>query len=347
MKKALLLLASLGMAGVSRADVAWEHRGTLKIGTEPVAYLSLKNEWSGQKHRAAFLFDASKFANEFSFSESGPSKVRGEFHVVERLDDDRLILSSPDTKTYIDEPYKSLKGRLRLNFWEALGSDLSATDVPELTPEQRARLGQELRAVITPLTKSMTRTYFRAIPGTKIIKGLNSRGFRFTSMVNVGSKNSPEWIRTAAEWWLADVQASDEEISNYVQSVSAIMKDGGGPTASMWLNEQFPVLWEAMPVQAHQALSSLLGSTNSSNPKFQGTPVRFYVTLSPPAVVEMGMGGDIRFALELSKRNTDGVNSALFEAPAGGDRIEVEPFLGMARNLIKMSKGQIEKMLNE
>jgi hypothetical protein len=347
MKKVLFLLATLGTAATAHADVAWEHRGTVKIGADPIAYFSLKNEWSGQKHRAAFLFDASKFANEMAFSDNGPGKVRGEFHVVERLDDDRLILSSPGTKTYIDEPYKNLKSRLRINFWEALGSDLSATDVPELTPAQRARLGQELRAVITPLTKATTRTYFRALPGTKTIKGLNSRGYRFTSMVNVGSKNAPEWVRTAAEWWLADEQASDEEVSNYFTSVQDIMKDSGGPTASMWINEQWPVLWEAMPVEAHRALASLIGTPDSTNYGFQGTPVRFYATISPPAVAEMGLGGDIRFALELSKRSTDGVNSALFEAPAGGDRIEVEPFLGMARNVIKMSKGQIEKMLDQ
>ncbi|RYG63787.1 hypothetical protein EON80_20520, partial [bacterium] len=321
MKKDLFLLALLGTAGaaasgVAHADVAWEHRGTIKLGKEPVAYLSLKNEWSGQKHRASLLFDASKFAKEMSFSADGPQKARGEFHIVERLDDDRLILSSPDSKSYIDEPYKSLKGRLRLNFWEALGSDLSATDVPELTPAQRARLGQELRGVITPLTKSKSRTYFRAIPEKKTINGLNSRGYRFTSMVNVSTdKNAPEWIRTSAEWWLADEQATDEEIRDFTQAVNAIKKDSGGPTASMWINEYTPVLWEAMPVEAHQALASIIGAPDSAKYGFQGTPVRFYVTVSPPPAAEIGMGGSLRFALELSKRSTTAVDTTLFEPP--------------------------------
>jgi hypothetical protein len=363
MKKALLSLAllgtsGLGASGIAHADVTWEHRGTLKLGTTPLAYFSMKNAWSGQKHHTSVVVDATKIASELGMADmasaamgnlgaSGkPKQVRGEFQVIERLDDDRIIMSSPGIKSYIDEPYKNLKGRLRLNFWEALGSDLSAEEVPELTPQQRARLGQEMRAVISPLTRKLTRTYFRALPEKRTISGMSSHGYRFTSMVNVSpEKSQGEWVRTVAEWWLADEVASDDEIRAFTQSANEIHKAGGGPTASMWLNEQMPVMWEAMPVEAHQALATLIGAPGSSKYGFQGTPMQLFVTVSPPPVAQMAIGGDVRFSVVLSKRDTSSIDSAAFEAPTGSERIEVEPFLGMARNLMKMGKGELDKLL--
>ncbi|PQV62746.1 hypothetical protein B1R32_12331 [Abditibacterium utsteinense] len=350
MKKHLLWLAVVASGAASttsaRADVVWNHRGSVKMGSSPLVSFSLRNEWSGEKHRALLGVDASNAVKTIAPANTKPAKA--EMQIIERLDDDHLIISSPQSKTYFDEPYKSLKGRLRLNFWEALGSDLSAENVPQLTREQRQRLGQELRAVITPLTKNVSRTYFRAIPEKRIIGGLSSRGYRYTSMVNVSTdKKSPQWVRAAAEWWLADGLAGDEEIRSFTQSANQIKLDGGGATASMWANETYPILWEAAPVEAHQALASLIGNFDSPNFGFQGTPVQFFVTFTPPPTAQMGMGGDVRFSLELQNRSTDNVNSAIFEAPTGAQRIEIEPFLGMARNFIKMGRGQIEKMMNQ
>ncbi|HEX9997695.1 MAG TPA: hypothetical protein VGB45_11170 [Abditibacterium sp.] len=347
MKKILFLLPLLAFGGAARADVAWEHRGTVKIGnSSPLVYFLLKNEWSGQKHRAAFTVDASKAFNAMAPSNSKP--VRANVQMIENLADDRLILGSLDSKTFIDEPYKSLKGRLRLNFWEALGSDLSPTEVPQLTRAQRARLGQEIRAVVSPFTRKVMRTYFRALPEKRTINGLVSRGYRFTSMVNVATKKgSQEWVRANAEWWLADAQTGDDEIRAFTQSANQIKIDGGGPTASMWLNEQFPIIWEAAPVEMHQALASLIGDSAGANFGYQGTPVQFFLTVSPPPVAQMGIGGDFRFAVELTKRDTANVDTTLFNAPADAKRIEIEPFLGVARNFIKMGRGQLEKMLDQ
>lgn len=347
MKIAPLLVALLGMASAARADVAWEHRGTVTIGAgKPVAFLLLKNEWSGQKHRTALTFDATKAAR--LMGQAGGKPVRAQMQLIERLDDDRVLLSLPDNKTYIDEPYKSIKGRLRLNFWEALGSDLTANDIPELTPAQRARLGQELRAVISPLTRKNTRTYFRALPERRTIGGLASRGYRYTSLINFSAKKSePQWVRTAAEWWIADEVAGDEEIRTFTQNASALKAEGGGSTASMWLNEWAPVLWQAAPPEAHQALASFIGETSSPRFGFQGTPVRFTATVSLPPAAQMGLGGDIRLNLNLTRRDTASVDSALFEAPGGSQKVAIEPFLGIARNFIKMGRGQIDRMLDQ
>ncbi len=352
MKKSPFLLAVLA-AGIAtfatpltraRADVTWTHAGSVKIGASPVLSFSLKNEWSGQNHRTLLAVDATKAMQ--SIAPANTKAAKGEVQLIERLGDDHLIISSSQSKTYLDEPYKSLKGRLKLNFWEALGSDLSADNVPQLTKEQRQRLGQELRATLTPFTKSAVRTYFRAIPEKRVINGLSSRGYRFTSAVNTSTdKKTPQWVRTAAEWWLADGLAGDEEVRAFTQSANQIKIDGGGASASMWANETYPILWEAAPVEAHQALASLIGDSDSPNFGFQGTPVQFYVTITAPPIAQAGMGGDIRFALELQNRGTDSVNAAIFEAPTGSQRIEIEPFIGMARNLIKMSRGQLEQML--
>lgn len=337
-----LMLALSGAP--ARADVTWNHVGSVKLGNSPLVSFSLQNQWSGEKHRAFLSVDATKAMKTMAPSNS--QLVRGDVQIIERLDDDHLILSSSASKNYIDEPYKSLKGRLRLNFWEALGSNLSADNIPELTPEQRRRFGQEIRALWSPFTKSISRTYFRPIPETRTIGGLSSRGYRYTSMFNASlEKNSPQWVRVTAEWWLADGQAGDEEIRAFTQSANQIKTEGGGATASMWANEYAPILWQAAPEEAHQALASLIGETNSPNYGFKGTPVQFYLTITPPPSAQMSMGGDIRFALELKNRSTSGVSPAVFEAPGGSQRIEIEPFLGVARNFIKMGRGQLEQLM--
>ena len=346
MKKSLFLLPILAMCGAARADVAWEHRGTVKIGSgAPAVHFLLKNEWSGQKHRVALTADATKAFNSMAPSNSKP--VRSNVQMIEDLAADRLILASQESKTFIDEPYTTLKSRLRINIWELYGSDLSATDVPELTPAQRARLGQEIRAALSPFMRKFTRTYFRALPEKRTINGLVSRGYRFTSMVNTGTQSGgQEWTRANAEWWIADFQSGDDEIRAFTQSANQIKLNGGGPTASMWANEQAPILWESAPVEAHQALASMIGTSGSQNFGYQGTPVQFFLTISPPPAAQMGMGGDFRFAVELTKRETSAVDSALFVAPTDSKRIEVEPFLGMARNFIRMGRGQLEAMMD-
>ncbi len=348
MKKFPLLLAVLAGLGAAtpqaHADVAWNHVGSIKIGKTPLVSFTMQNQWSGADHRVAFSADASKMVGAIAPSNTKPA--RGEVQIIERLDADRLIISSPGNKNYLDEPYQSLKGRLRLNFWEALGSNLNPDTIPELTPVQRQRLGQELRAVLTPFTKKLTRTYFRALPNRRVINGISSRGYRFTSAVNLsGQKKRPEWTRVAAEWWLADGLAGDEEIRTFTQNANRIKGEGGPRTASMWVNEYAPVLWQAAPEEAHRALDSLIGAPASPNYGFRGTPVQFFVTISAPPAMAMGMGGDVKLALELKDRNTNGVAPTIFEAPSAGQRIEIEPFLGVARNFIKMGRGQIEKMM--
>ncbi len=348
MKKSFLLLTVVGASAFTsaRADVTWNHSGSVKVGNSPLVIFSLKNEWSGEKHRTLVAVDATRAMKTMAPSNTKP--VRGEMQLIERLDDDHLILSSPQSKTYIDEPLRSLKGRLRLNFWEALGSNLSAENIPELTPVQRQRFGQEIRALWTPFTKNISRTYFRSIPERRVINGLSSRGYRYTSMFNASmDKKSPQWVRAAAEWWLADGLAGDEEVRTFTQSANQIKREGGGATASMWANEYSPILWEAAPVEAHQALASLIGESSSPNFGFQGTPVQFYLTVSPPPTAQMSLGGDIRVALELKNRSTESVSSTVFEAPQGAQRVEIEPFLGIARNFIKMGRGQLEKMMSK
>lgn len=342
---AILVAASLG-ATSAHADVAWHHVGSIKIGKMTIASFTMQNQWSGTDHRVVLNADATPMVKMMAPSDTTPAK--GGLQIIERLDADRLIVSSPQSKLYVDEPLKSLKGRLRLNFWEALGSKLSPDNIPELTPEQRRRLGQEIRAVLTPFTKNITRAYFRALPGRRVINGLSSRGYRYTTAVNVSSqKTRPEWVRAAAEWWLADNLAGDDEIRTFTQSANQIKREGGPVSASMWANEYYPVLWEAAPDEAHQAFASLVGAPGSPNYGFQGTPVQFFVTVSGPPAMQMGMGGDVKFSLELKNRHTNPATSALFEAPSGGQRIEIEPFLGTARNFIKMGRAQIEKMMGQ
>jgi hypothetical protein len=346
MKNAFFLLPLLAMATAARADVAWEHRGTVTIGTgSPVAFMLLKNEWSGSNHRAALTLDATKAASMMGPFNNKP--VRAQVNLIERLDDDRILLSLPDNKTYVDEPLKSLKGRLRLNFWEALGADLSPSDIPELTLAQRQRLGREIAGLVSPLTRKFTRNYFRALPEKRTIGGLSSRGYRFVSLTNFSAKKSePQWVRTTAEWWLADELEGDQEIRAFTQNANQ-SRGSGGTTASMWLNEMPQILWQAAPPQMHEALASLVGESSSSGFGFTGTPVQFFVTVTPPPSMQMALGGEVRLALQLTKRDSAPLDSTIFEAPGGHEKVAIEPFLGMARNVIKMGRTEIDKMLKQ
>lgn len=357
MKKVVTTLSLLALAGTlgshtARADVTWEHGGKVTIGDkkpETVLNFYMRNVWKGQRQRSSVFVDASvleKMAPAGAMSEipmAGGAPKKGEVVMVQRLDDDRILGWSPQARQYIDEPLRSLPKRLRLNVWEKLDPSISATDIPQLTPEQRARLGAEVRAAVSPITKKLTRFYFRPLPEKRVINGMNSHGYRLTAMINGGSEG---WVRISSEWWLADEMPGDEEVRSFVQSAFQIKKEVGGPTASMWLNEIPYVVLAAFPKEFHQAWHSFVGEQSTTSYGFQGTPVQFFLTVTPPPVARM-MTGDIRLTVELKKRDTTAVDDTLFDAPKDYKRVEIEPFLKMAENGMKMAQDELQKKMEE
>lgn len=335
------LTLSLALPGAC-ADVTWEHTMTVKIGQPgtaipPTIQANIINQWSGVKHRTEVQLQSPTSA-EMGLGE-------GELSMTQDFEADRFLVVAGPLNSYMSEPLSTLPDRVRLNFWPNLGSDLSGDDIPQLTVEQRRRMGRELNAVVMPFLKKGAKFYFRALPIQRFQKGLGSRGYRMTALVNSGTKEQPSWVRMAAEWWIADDNMpGDESVSAFLNRAIQFKKEAGGPTVSMWLNEIAPILFFAQPTEFLQAWQTLIGKQGAENYGFQGTPVRMFLTVTPPPA-ERAMGGDVRVALQLKRREVGPIDSAVFDPPGEMNRVELEPFLEKARAAMKKGAKQMEEMM--
>ena len=332
------------LAGSARADVTWEHTAQVSLGTgTPVVTMNLRNDWSGQNHRARLSFDASAMG--------AGAQGRGTVDVIERLGDDRLVLSLRNpTNTgaafYVDEPYTTLQERLRINFFEAFDPQFAAhaEPVPALTDEQRKRLGQELRAYIKPFQQQFSRQYFRALDEKRTINGLECRGYRYTSITLVPKKvaGSDQSVRMESEFWIASNQPGDDEIASFTTAANKLKS--GPQTVSMWLNEAFPILAEAMPDETQNAIAALIGRKGEANYGFRGTPVQFFVTVKlPPDGAPMPGMDSIRFAANLTRHSNDPIPARAFASPIDGTHIELQPFLDVVKNGLKQARQKLQQ----
>ncbi len=346
----LLLGATLLCAAAARADVSWQHSGSISANNRTLLTFQFDNSWSGANHRALLKYDATPMADT-SAAMGGPmmgdQMAKGQINFIERLDDDRVILAVPTANTYIDEPYSTLRARTRLNIWEGLNPVLGKGEVPELTDAQRERLGAELRAVVSPFARRLTRTYYRPLPNRRVINGLDSRGYRYTTLFNASGKaGGNNWTHVTAEWWLAEMLPGDDEIVSFTQRANKVKSDGGPPTQSMWLNEYFPVLWQTAPPELHRAIESVTGVEGTQNYGFGGTPAMFTVFGQiPPA--KGGKATTFRFTLNLKNRSQTAVAPAVFATPTGLKRQPIEPFLQLIQNQMRKTRLQVEKSLDK
>jgi hypothetical protein len=341
------LCLTFGLASTkAHADVMWQHKGKVSIAGEELVSFNMYNAWSGDNHKTTIKFDASKVAAMAGARAAGkPSRF--EVSLVQRLGDDRLLAYSPQAKAYLDEPYSTLKPRLRFNLWEGIDEELANEEtIPELTPAQRQRLGKELRASLSLITKRISRNYFRALPQKRTIQGMEAQGYRFTTKFNIGTQpNKQEWISISSELWTVPAGDSDSEITSFVTRANALYKAGGPPTVSMWTNEMFPVLWEAAPKEFHAYFEKLAGSKEAENFGFTGTPVQFFITASPPPAQQLA-AGSLRFSMELTKHTTSPVGTAMFEAPAGYRRQQLEPMLQLLRNMQRQAQSTFNEVMD-
>lgn len=350
-KTSFLLVGATLLTGVAaRADISWQHSGKVTVNGQKAVTFDFANSWSGANHHAQFQYDATWMADKSAIS-GGPmmtdEMARNQISFIERLDDDRLVVAIPGIKTYIEEPYSTLKARLRFNIWEGLDPSLNKGEVPELTDMQRERLGHEVRAALSPFTKRLTRIYFRELPNRRTIKGLNCRGYRYTTLVNTSGVKGGQWTRMAAEWWLADVLPGDQELIDFTQRANKL-KAAGPLTQSMWANEYLPVIWQVAPPELHRALESMIGAQGSANYGFQGTPAQLFVTVElPPTRYMRSKSENIRFALELKSRDQSAVKPALFETPTDLKRQPIEPFLQMVKTSMTKLRKEVEKGLDD
>jgi hypothetical protein len=375
MKNLPLLLLTVGvLAPLARADEAssesekltstsqflsWEHTLTTRTAKSKnaVARLKIYNNWTPDRHRLLVKYNvlglgaqhnwvSEKIGPAFSMPDFDASRIasRASYHygalgIVTRHDDDRLIAYSSeagDHGEYFSEKKSALLKRLRFDPWKKLAPELSKTDPPSLTLEQRRRLGGEVRAVLRPILKDVFKAYFRAVPQPRRFnvsgEAIEARGYRLSVLINSGDRyDGAQWMRANFEWWLAPSTPGDDAARAFGAKSFVAMRQLHGPTTSMWINEMLPVMWQLMPAELHQAVATLMptGLPSVANPSASpGAPVYAAMTLSPAKGQEkFDDTGTIRVELQMVKREMRALDAKIFEAPPEYEKESLEPIL--------------------
>lgn len=346
--------AALG-AKTARADVTWEHIGTLQSSfkpAQPLMQVKMYNTWTTQRHRLllnyAFAPSVAKRAGQMERgmpsmpkipmlqsqklqslmpSDVAPPKLFGSVGFIQRLDDDRVLAYESQTKMMVSEKRLALMQRLRFNPWKKLAPELANEAAPQLTNEQRTRLQAELGALTSPIRKRISKVYFRQLPGTRTYGTQIGNGYRLTQLVNAGGiKKNQSWMRIVTEWWIAPESANDADITAFHAQTQRDRKALGGVTNSMWINEYIAL--SAIPTDPilRAAWSSLQIPADAPAGAFRGTPLLLTSKITLPPLQRAQMG-DILFTLRLAKRNEDTLANTVFEAPKGYKTQDIQPAL--------------------
>ena len=171
-----------------------------------------------------------------------------------------------------------------------------------LTQRQRNRLGAEVRSTYRPFIKDNFKAYFRPLTARRNFNGMNARGYRMAWLLNTGDKENPAWARVKTEWWIADSQEGDELVRTFTDRSRDFVREMGGPTQSMWLNEFYPVMYQMLPQEIHQSVETFMPRMGQPNTGFSGTPLRIYLTVVPPPLFRSQ--GELRADVELISRST-------------------------------------------
>ncbi len=414
-------LCALALPGVARADLTWEHRLSVRLGSsekaKPIASVTLRTQWQGTSEdpnvaaRMRLLLRASAkdfdklpplpfglpggrspgeepvypwadaWANNVlpggslslrallpeapllalagrQVSQAASAQAAGarakrkpaepvEAALVTDLASDRFVAYLSSQRTSLGGPLRPTLKRVRFDPWKKLAPALSQQAPEELTRSQRARLGAEVRSVYRPFLKNELKLYFRALDQTRTINGQQARGYRLAMLVNTGgsggsSGSPPEWAQVRAEMWLAPEQEGDALIRSFNRQSRDMRKALGGDSASMWLNELYPVLWQMMPQEILQAAETIAPPEGAPNEFFGGTPVLVHLTFTPPPVQRMAIG-ETRIDLSLVSRSTQAIAPAAFEVPAGYKAEPLEPLLKKYEKSIDDAYTQFDK----
>jgi hypothetical protein len=363
-------LTLLGSVSSARADLGWEHVGTLRFSAikTPVMRVKMYNSWTPSRHRllvsysvhgapgmnlmppnmatfaesmplesalgftgaepVAPLFRALTAAQKKSMPRSSAMpdiKNFGSFALVQNIDNDRVLAYDSQTKHYVSESRRELLRRTTFDPFKTTAPRLSREAPPEFTPEQRRRMADELGAISKPFKERLQRTYFRALTENRTVAGLAGRGYRLTQMTNLGGHKNPQWMRVNMEWWVASETEGDEAVRLYRAAARKNIEGIAWPTTSMWLREYIKLAQEPTDDVTRQARDSFMGG-GSDNGGLNATPLSMAITVLPPPL-QRAQTGDIRFELNLVRRDTFDVAERVFAQPAGYTRFDMQPFL--------------------
>jgi hypothetical protein len=373
-------VAGIGTGNVARADLTWEHTGSVRFSgmKQPLVQFKSFTNMTPQRTRILFKYDASaalgslpagmepKLPGSFPMGGAMPTEtaaahkatskvpllaqmeppnnempvnpLQGSVTLVQRFDDGQFIGFTSFTKQYVGEPIKEMLEKTRFDPWKKLAPKLSKEEPPSFTPQQRARLGAEVRALIWPFMKSHVKTYFRALPEKRTFNGIEGHGYRFTTMINTQPPFAEyeQWVRLAAEWWVADNLPGDEVVGQVREAaVNAVGRDPKRST-SIWMNEMPWVMWEMLPEEVQMAAYTLMPRPDAAvdSPEFRraNTPLYAAFTIVPPPEMK-DKNGDLRMEVKLTKRSLETLPDRVWQAPADYKRVPLDDIMKQFQKL--------------
>lgn len=360
--------ACAASASVALADVpavSLEYAGSSRVQgiTKPI--VTFKNYTSVEDGRIRkltnYIINAPKMplsAKEESKSplaflaHAGAYNTGGIGVMIDRKND-KFMLFSSEAKSYIEQPYREFLKQIRFDPFSKVAPNLSKEAPPELTKEQRQRLGAEVNAVAKAFLKNNVKVYFHALPKSrnfKVLDGVPTHGYRMTILFNKSKAGQPaRWGKVASEWWVADSLPGDDMIRDFTGGMFDDIKNNGGLTTSMWLNESLPLIWNSLPQQFRDAVETIMPLPPAKDAWYKGTLVYLAVTAdlrktnaAHPVIS--------RTEITLTKRSTGAIRDSIFLPPAGYQKMDIDFLLNIYKGLsasILDSNGPMGKMLQD
>ena len=170
------LFAGAATGAAARADVAWQHSGRIAWGTgaraETLATFDFNNQWSGANHRTFLRYDATSMAETAMMESPTADDAMAQRPTVAHRaiwTTTALIFVAPGAESYLDEPYSTLKSRLRLEYLGRFGPHVfraqrgnSRTDA---TNSARTIWAAKCAPVLSPFTRRLSRIYLSRVAG--------------------------------------------------------------------------------------------------------------------------------------------------------------------------------------
>jgi len=337
----LIGAACAASASVALADVpgvSLEYAGSSRVQGTTKPIVTFKNYTSVENGRirklTKYVINAPKMplsAKEKSKSPMAFLAHAGAYHaggigVMIDRNNDKFMLFSSEAKTYIEQPYREFLKQIRFDPFSKVAPELSKEAPPELTKEQRRRLGAEVTVVAKAFLKNNFKVYFHALPGSrnfKALDGVATHGYRMTMLFNMAKSGQPaRWGKVASEWWVADSLPGDDMIRDITGGLFDDIKNNGGISTSMWINETLPLIWNSLPHELRDAVQTVMPLPPAKDAWYKGTLAYLAVTAdlrktkSAHPVIS-------RTEITLTKRSTAAIPGRIFLPPAGYQKQDI------------------------
>ncbi len=358
--------ACAASASVALADVpavSLEYAGSSRVDgtTKPVAtFKSYTSVEQGRVRKLTkYVIDAPKMPLADAEIKKSPLAMLGRMGafnaggvgVMIDRNNDKFMLFSNEAKSYIEQPYREFLKQIRFDPFSKVAPELSKTAPPELTKEQRERFGAEVNVAVKAFLKSNFKVYFRALPGSrnfKALDGVTTHGYRMTMLFNTAKPSKPaQWSKVTSEWWIADSLPGDDMIRDFTGGMFDDIKNNGGISTSMWINEALPLVWNSLPHEVRNAVETYMPLPPAKDAWYKGTLAYLAVTadLKKAKVAHPGI---VRTEISLKNRNTAAIPDHVFLPPAGYQKQDIGFLLaiykGMSASILDPN-GPMAKMM--